>query len=515
MFHHFPDEEGVGDDCLVRSTDFTYRNEQRARGSHERHPICIVHCLGHPVGLQAPARDGGYAARNRCRRWSSNTARPVIQDESPGDRRREPREPAVRSRRHALSVGGPGRRRALGHPDRAGRGWFYKRNLSPSTSTRRRPRRSRSSAPFETGRAKPSLAALSSGQQQLLDLAGDGQLDLVELRRPCAGLLRAHARRRAGSRSRLSYPCPISTGTIPTSGSSTSTGDGHADILITEDEVFTWYPSLAEAGFGPAQQCAPGARRRERPAAGLRRRHAVHLSRRHVRRRPDRSGAHPQRRSLLLAQPGLRPLRRQGHDGQRALVRPPGPVRPAAHPPGRHRRLRRHRHHLPRPRRRSPLLQPVRQQLERAAHASPRSRTLTISSAVTAVDLLGNGTACLVWSSPLPGDARRPMRYIDLMGGQKAAPAGQDRSTTSARKRACSTRRPPSSTSRTSSREALDHQSALPGPCRRARGDLRPHQPQPLRHPLRLPSRLLRRRSSASSAASAWSSNGTPRSSRR
>ena len=36
-----------------------------------------------------------------------------------------------------------------------------------------------------------------------------------------------------------------------------------------------------------------------------------------------------------------------------------------------------------------------------------------------AVDLLGNGTACLVWTSPLPGDARRPMRYIDLMGGQK------------------------------------------------------------------------------------------------
>lgn len=26
MFHHFPDEEGVGKDCLVRSTDFVYRN---------------------------------------------------------------------------------------------------------------------------------------------------------------------------------------------------------------------------------------------------------------------------------------------------------------------------------------------------------------------------------------------------------------------------------------------------------------------------------------------------------
>jgi RHS repeat-associated protein len=33
--------------------------------------------------------------------------------------------------------------------------------------------------------------------------------------------------------------------------------------------------------------------------------------------------------------------------------------------------------------------------------------------------LLGNGTACLVWSSSLASDLRQPMRYIDLMGGQK------------------------------------------------------------------------------------------------
>jgi hypothetical protein len=37
----------------------------------------------------------------------------------------------------------------------------------------------------------------------------------------------------------------------------------------------------------------------------------------------------------------------------------------------------------------------------------------TISSA-TAADFLGNGTACLVWSS-----AQQPMRYVDLMGEQK------------------------------------------------------------------------------------------------
>src|SRR6478672_10953418 len=30
---------------------------------------------------------------------------------------------------------------------------------------------------------------------------------------------------------------------------------------------------------------------------------------------------------------------------------------------------------------------------------------------IVPIDLLGNGTACLVWSSPLPDDERRPMRY--------------------------------------------------------------------------------------------------------
>jgi len=35
------------------------------------------------------------------------------------------------------------------------------------------------------------------------------------------------------------------------------------------------------------------------------------------------------------------------------------------------------------------------------------------------VDLLGNGTACIVWSSPLPQLSTTPLQYIDLMGGKK------------------------------------------------------------------------------------------------
>ena len=40
-------------------------------------------------------------------------------------------------------------------------------------------------------------------------------------------------------------------------------------------------------------------------------------------------------------------------------------------------------------------------------------------TSIATADLLGNGTACLVWSSPLGSDRLRPIRYIDLMGGQK------------------------------------------------------------------------------------------------
>jgi hypothetical protein len=38
---------------------------------------------------------------------------------------------------------------------------------------------------------------------------------------------------------------------------------------------------------------------------------------------------------------------------------------------------------------------------------------------IVPTDLLGNGTACLVWSSPLSRDTQRPMRYVNLMGGLK------------------------------------------------------------------------------------------------
>ena len=38
---------------------------------------------------------------------------------------------------------------------------------------------------------------------------------------------------------------------------------------------------------------------------------------------------------------------------------------------------------------------------------------------VAALDLLGNGTSCLVWSSPLPAEANTPIKYIKILGDTK------------------------------------------------------------------------------------------------
>jgi RHS repeat-associated protein len=44
---------------------------------------------------------------------------------------------------------------------------------------------------------------------------------------------------------------------------------------------------------------------------------------------------------------------------------------------------------------------------------------LDLEADVQILDFLGMGTSCIVWSSPLPAEAGRPLRYIDLMGGKK------------------------------------------------------------------------------------------------
>jgi len=285
-------------------------------------------------------------------------------------------------------------------------GWFYKPNLGGGRF-----------GPLQTVATLPSQAALSTGRQQLLDLAGDGQLDLVTLAGPTPGFYE-RTPNQDWAPFRTFRQLPNIAWDDQNLRFIDLDGDGHADVLITEQDVFTWHPSLAEDGFGPAQQ-VPQALDEERGprlvfADGTQ---AIYLA--------DMSGD------------GLTDLARirngevcywpnQGYGRFGAMIILDNPP-PFDHPDQFDQRRVRLADidgsgttdiiYLHRDGARLYFNQSGNRLTEpRCLEQFPRINNV---ATVMTADLLGNGTACLVWSSPLSGDARRPLHYIDLMGGTK------------------------------------------------------------------------------------------------
>ena len=284
--------------------------------------------------------------------------------------------------------------------------WFYKPNLGDGRF-----------GPLQTVAAKPSLADLSSGRQQLLDLAGDGQLDLVALAGPTPGFYE-RTYDEDWEPFRAFRQLPNIPWDEPNLRFVDLDGDGHADVLITEQDVFTWHPSLAEEGFGPARSVRQPLDEERGPrlvlADGTQSIYLadmcgdgltdlVRIRNGEVCYWPNlgcgRFGAKvtmdnapwfdnldqfDQRRIRLadIDGSGTSDIIYLGCDGVRLHFNQSG------------------------------------NRLSEARRLAQFPRVDNISSVMTA-DLLGNGTACLVWSSPLPADARQPLRYIDLMGGAK------------------------------------------------------------------------------------------------
>ena len=298
-------------------------------------------------------------------------------------------------------------------------GWFYKRNLGPINlePVENGTQRARAKfAPVELVGVKPN-ATIVGGAAQFMDLAGKGQLDLVMLDGPTPGFYE-----QAGENGWDTFRAFTSRLNRETHDPNLRfvdlDGDGFADVLITEDEALTWHSSLGEDGFGPAQRVAKAQDEEVGP---------VLLFAETV-------------QSIFLAD--------MSGDGLTDLVRirngeicywPSlgygrfGPKVTMDHSPW-----------FDTP----DLFDPrrihladidgsgvtdivylhgdgVRLYFNESGNGWSGAREVTgfpsieNSNSVTVVDLLGNGTACLVWSSPLAQNALRPMKYVDLMSGQK------------------------------------------------------------------------------------------------
>ncbi len=403
MFHHFPGEAGIERNCLVRSTDFTYSDEVAPKDV--RNPVYTFLKAVSQTGYRR--NNGGYDQRSLPPvefEYTEPTVQELVEEVDPTSLENLPIGLDGGAYRW-IDLHGEGIPGIL--TEQAGV-WFYKRNLGPLTNRAH-------FAPIETVAPKPSLA-LADGTE-FLDLAGDGQPDLVVMEGPASGLYE-HDEAEGWQPFRPFNSHLNHDFRSPNLKFVDLDGDGDSDVLITEDDAFVWHASLAEAGFGPAQRVAQALNEEEGPrivfADGTQ---SIYLA--------DLSGDGLTdivriRNGEVCYWPNL------GYGRFGAKVTMDGSPR-FDHPDHfDHKRIRLADIDGSGP---TDIIylhcDGVRLYFNQSGNGWSLPQTLKVFPriddlvSIVPADLLGNGTACLVWSSPLPGDGRRPMRYVSLMGGQK------------------------------------------------------------------------------------------------
>jgi RHS repeat-associated protein len=412
MFHHFAE---LGEEpCLVRSTDFTY----------DETPLHSRLVAATQTGYLRNPEDGGYRVCDpQTGEALSPRSLPALEmtysvAQIDDTLRRVAREsvenlPAdVAGNYQWIDLDGEGLPGVL---TEQGDAWFYKRNISalprPDGVTAAR------FEPLEWVASKPSTSNLGGGRQHFMDLSGDGHLSLVQYARPMAGFYE-----RLPEEGWLPFRPfehePNLDWNDPNLKMIDLDGDGYADVLISEDDVFTWYPSRVREGFGEA-------RRVPRPFDEERGPALIFADRSETMFLADFSG--DGLTDLVRIRNGevcYWPNQGYGHFGAK-ITMDGSPVFDYAD------------RFDPRRIRLADVdgsgatdivylgADGIQIYFNLSGNAWSVARTLPqfpVTSRlddVTVVDLLGNGTACLVWSSPLPGEARSPLRYVDLMGGIK------------------------------------------------------------------------------------------------
>ncbi len=404
MFHHFTGEQGVGNDCLVRSTDFTYSSKQETENA--RNPVYTFLRAATQTGYQ---REGNEYRRRSLPPVEFEYTLPVVQDavEEVGGESLANLPSGVDGLDYLWTdLHGEGIPGILAERANA---WFYKRNLSPIGRT------PVEFAPLECVAAKPNLS-LASGAR-FMDLAGDGQPDLVAFEGATPGFYEHD--REEGWQPFRPFSSRLNRDTRdPNLRFVDLDGDGHADVLITEDTFFTWYPSLAEAGFGPERRVHQAFDDERGP-------HLVFEDGTQSIYLADLSGdGLPDLVRIRESEVCYWPNLGHGCFGEKITM---------DHAP--------HFDHADQFDQRRLRLTDidgtgttdiiylhrdgVRLYFNQTGNSWSEALVLDVVprmddlASIEPIDLLGNGTACLVWSSPLAGDASRPMRFVNLMGGQK------------------------------------------------------------------------------------------------
>lgn len=263
----------------------------------------------------------------------------------------------------------------------------------------------------------PSPLALADGRQQLLDLASEGRLQLVELGGSMSGYF--ERTRNDGWESFVPFKAlPALDWSDPNVQFLDLNGDGFADVLRTEGDRLVWYPSKGKDGFGAGITVPQARDERKGPAvvfadADM----SVHVA--------DMSGDGLSdivriRNGELIYWPNLG----YGKFGPRVVMsHAPTYDKPDLFDP---KRLR--------------LFDVDGTGTTDVAYVGPRGVTLWFNEAgnqlsdarplleylpthdlasIQIADFLGTGTGCLLWMSTAPADEPTRLRYVDLLSGKK------------------------------------------------------------------------------------------------
>ena len=412
MFHHFPDEAGVGRNCLVRSTDLIC-SDQVAPADH-RNPVYTFLRSVTQTGYRR--NSGGYERRSLPPlefEYTEPTVQDKVEEVDPRSLENLPVGLDGSSYRWT-DLHGEGVSGIL--TEQAG-AWFYKRNLSPIPEQRTDGGEQASVrfAPLETVAIIPA-ATLGNGAE-FMDLAGDGQPDLVVMAGAVPGFYEHDEAE--GWQPFCAFTSCLNRDLRDLNLRFVDLdGDGHADLLVTEDDAFVWHPSLAEAGFGPGLRVARALDEELGPRIVFAdREQSIYLA--------DLSGDGLSdivriRNGEVCYWPNLG----YGRFGAKVTM----DDSPWFDNPDQFDRKRIRLADIDGSGTTDIIYlhsDGVRLYFNRSGNSWSRPEPLPVfprvddMASIVPVDLLGNGTACLVWSSALPGDASRPMRYVNLMGNRK------------------------------------------------------------------------------------------------
>lgn len=421
MFHHFPDlpsgEKGY--DGLVRSTEFDYEDfdysgtepsidEELSHQGSTRFASYLraATVSGHVVDGESVTINGvryGAYRKTSLPPLQFSYSRPVLDDRVvEADRASIENLPAGIDGATCqwVDLDGEGVAGILIDDANA---WYYKPNLGAGRF-----------GALQTVGTTPSQPDLRNRSLRLLDLSGDGQLDVVSFVADRSGFYE-----RTMNDSWASFRSFSSVPVLDWSGSDVHmldlSGDGHADVLISGSDEIAWHQSLEEDGFGPARRVpqfiddggpqiitSDGSRSvyvADMTGDGLA--DVVRVRNGEVSYWPNLGyGQFGSKVTLdnvgVFDEPDqFEPTRLRLTDidgsGTADII--------YVHSEG------------------------VRLYFNQAGNRLSDPHQLSLPHVDTARimtgDLTGNGTACLVWSSVAPNDSTRSLRYVDLMGGRK------------------------------------------------------------------------------------------------